>query len=132
MSSAKLAVVCGLVAVAVSGCGSSAKPEAGSSVTLSKPSARGRIDDPRLAHLKCLEQHHIPAVLVAKTDIQVGSPQSGPLVVFTPTPGSAQYAQISAQEKGAEVIGAALLYPRSAPDGELKTIEACVAQGVTG
>jgi hypothetical protein len=30
------------------------------------------------------------------------------------------------------VIGGALLYPNQAPDGELKTVEACTALGVNG
>jgi hypothetical protein len=53
-------------------------------------------------------------------------------VVFTPTPGAAQAAQIQAQAQGAEVIGSALLYPAQASDSELSQIETCLAQRVQG
>jgi hypothetical protein len=53
-------------------------------------------------------------------------------VTFLATPGAAQYAQISGSAQGAEVIGAALLYPNQAPDSELSLIENCLSSGVQG
>jgi hypothetical protein len=131
MSFAKLVAACGLAAIALAACGSSSTPEAGSSGASTVPAARGRIDDPRIAHIGCLRSHNIPATLVGQTDIQIGA-AGGPLIVFTPTAGDAQGTQITGQSQGAEVIGSALLYPRSAGDAELGPIEACLTQGVKG
>ena len=64
--------------------------------------------------------------------IQVGSPPSGPTIVFEPTPGAAQEMQIDGQVQGAEVIGSALVYPNHASDAVLSTVENCIAVGVTG
>ena len=66
------------------------------------------------------------------TGLQIGTYPSGPTVQFTPSPGVAQGEQIQAKEQGAEVIGAALLYPNGASDEELKKIEDCLSQGVKG
>jgi hypothetical protein len=139
MSSAKLAVACALAALALSACGTSSKPVAGSvTATASDPAGRGVVDDPRTKHLKCLLAHHLPAVDVGRTSsdglpgIQIGAPNVGPKVRFAPTPGSAQEAQITNQVESAEVIGSALLYPNRASDQELQIVEDCLAQGVTG
>ncbi len=138
MSCAKLAVAAGLAAVCLSACGTTTPPVAGTPSPNGKPIGRGRVDDPRTAksnHLKCLVQHHLPAVSVGvngRPGFQIGAPPAGPTVMFEPTPGQAQGDQIIGNSQGAEVIGSALLYPNQASDKELKTIENCLAQGVTG
>jgi len=144
MSSAKLAAGCVVAAFALSACGVSSKPVAGSAAarlsisTTGKPAGRGVVDDPRTKHLKCILAHHLPAVPIGTTTsmhlpgIQVGQPQVGPTVAFEPTPGSAQEAQITGQVQSAEVIGSALLYPHLASDQELKIVEDCLALGVSG
>ncbi len=47
-----------------------------------------------------------------------------------PTAGIAEGQQIEGKAQGAEVIGAALLYPNHASGGELTVIENCLGQGV--
>jgi hypothetical protein len=76
--------------------------------------------------------HHLPAQKVGRVSIQIGPLPAGPTVEFLPTPSAAQAAQIEgqAQYQGAEVIGAALLYPHGATDHELSKIESCLASGV--
>jgi hypothetical protein len=134
MFPAKLAVASSLAVIVLTGCGSIAvEPVAGSGS--SKPVSRGRVDDPRTHqpnHLQCLTRAHLQVVEEARNKLQVGAPSSGPTIVFAPTPGIAQGEQIQAQQPGAEVIGSALLYPNRAPDTELKTIEDCLARGVSG
>jgi len=132
MSSVKIAAACGLAAVVLAGCGSSAKPEAGVLGTAPQPYGRGKIDDPRTTHVTCIRNDGLPVVNVGQTGVQVGSPPAGPTIQFLPTPGSAQQAQISGQVPGAEVIGSALLYPNQTSDGELKQVEDCLALGVQG
>jgi hypothetical protein len=133
MPSAKLALVAGLAAISLSACGTAAKPEAGTSKAQVK-SHKG-VDDPRKKHIVCLEQHRIRVTAMSvsgKPAFQVGTAPSGPTVIFTPTPGAAQEAQISGQVQGAEVIGSALLYPNQADSSLLKKVEGCVAEGVSG
>ena len=124
--------VCALASVALAGCSTGTKPLAGTRTVGAAPLGRGRIDDPRTAHVKCLEQSHIRVVEVGRTDLQIDSPPGGPTVTFLPTPGAAQQAQIGGTVQGAEVIGSALLYPNQASDRELKVIEDCLAEGVSG
>jgi hypothetical protein len=129
----QLLTACGLIALALTACGNSSKPEAGSASIKPVPVAsRGRIDDPRATHLACLKAHHIDALGVGRTNIQIGPGNSGPLIVFTPTSGQAQGDQITGQAQAAEIIGAALLYPRAYTDTQLSPIEACIALGVKG
>jgi hypothetical protein len=134
MSSAKLAVASSLAAVALAGCGAiKVKPVASSSS--SAPVGRGRIDDPRTTknnHLACLRQAGLSVREVGTTGLQVGTPPSGPTIVWTPTPGAAQTEQIEGKAPGAEVIGSALVYPNQGSDDVLERIEACVAKGVSG
>jgi hypothetical protein len=127
MLPAKLALGCGLVAVLLAGCGSSHTQTAGSG-----HAGRGVVDDPRLKRLDCIKQHHLPAVTVGQTEIQIGPSPMGPLVEFTPTPGAAQALQIQTQAQGAEAIGSALLYPRQGSEQELSVIERCVSLNVKG
>jgi hypothetical protein len=130
MSRAKLALAVGLAAISLAACGSTAKPEAGSAKAASV-NAKG-VDDPRATHVECLRQAHIPVTEFDRTWLQIGTKPYGPTVHFTPTPGAAQEFQIDGQVEGAEVIGAALLYPNKASDGLLQTVEDCIAKGVTG
>jgi hypothetical protein len=124
-----------LVAAALAGCGQSAHPlaaPAGSAVKPGMSLGRGRVDDPRIAHLACMRAAHLPAVDVGQSDMQVGPAQQGAHIHFTPSPGAAQALQLTGSVQSAEVIGAALLYPDAAPDAELEAIENCLAQGVQG
>jgi uncharacterized protein YceK len=135
MSSAKLALACALAAFALvlSACGTIHKPMAGSgSATVTTSGARGQVDDPRQKHLGCLAGLHLPVAERGKTDIVIGTPPDQVTATFTPTPGAAQEEQIGGHVEGAEVIGSALVYPGSASDSELKSIEDCLAQGVKG
>jgi hypothetical protein len=138
MSLAKVAVVCGLMALLISACGIQAKPEAGTPHLTSYPGYQGRVDDPRLPQVSCLKSdklpfreyyadgiQHLPA-------IQVGARAQGPTIIFYPTDGIAQGLQIMGQETGAEVIGALLVYPNNARPSELSKVEACAAIGVKG
>jgi len=124
----KPAAVLSLAAIAISGCGSAVKP----------PQGRGKIDDPRIYSsandLKCLKSANLPTQDVGRTGLQIGPLPAGPTVEFQPSPGAAQAQQIygTPSTQGAEVIGAALLYPHQASDGELKLIENCLGQGVNG
>ena len=95
---------------------------------------------PSVIHLACNEamhrprghlKHHQPARVVEPYH-QIGPLPGGPSVWFQPTPGAAQAKQIYADSQAAEAIGAALLYPHQAPDGELSVIEDCLSQDVTG
>lgn len=119
-----------LCALALTACGASTKPEAG---TLKATTASHKaIDDPRTSHIQCLRSEGIPVTKFGRVWFQVGTKPSGPTVQFAPTPGAAQNLQITGQVTGAEVIGAALLYPNQAPGGLLKRVETCVAKGVQG
>jgi hypothetical protein len=138
MSCAKLVAVLAIATLALSACGSSSKPVAGSSAAATH--GRGKVDDPRTTknnRIKCLQQHDLPVtktVLGGLPSLQIGTPPTGPTVMFTATPGIAQGAVIQgfSWAQGAEVIGSALLFPNHAPGDELKKVEDCLAQGVSG
>lgn len=135
MPPAKFAMAIVIAAIGLSACASTTKPLAGSATSPSKPVGRGRIDDPRTSRanrIQCLQQHHLPVTEVGATGLQIGPPPGGPTVQFAPTAGAAQGDQIEAREEGAEVIGAALLYPNQGSDDELSTIEQCLDKGVSG
>ena len=93
-------------------------------------------NDPRTKHVRCLLSDHVTDVRDLYLDghpaFQVGTRLSGPTIVFYPTPGAAQEQQIAGQSQGAEIIGAALVYPNLAPAKLLNKVEPCVALGVTG
>jgi hypothetical protein len=134
---ARLAFACCLAAVGLAACGTTAKPLAGTQGILNRPGNHALLDDPRIRqsdHVACLKQHHITVALVGQSDLRIGMAPSGPYVHFTPTPGVAQGDQISGEAKyeGAEVIGAALLWPNEGSRTVLKTVEDCLAQGVSG
>lgn len=125
MSSAKLAAASAIAALALAGCGTvSVQPNSGS---------RGQVDNQETMnpnHVSCLRQAQLPVTVVNRQTLQIGPLPAGPTVVFTPTPSSAQDAQIYGQAQGAEAIGSALLWVHQGSDGELKKIEDCLAAGV--
>jgi hypothetical protein len=136
MSLAKVAVVCGLMALLLGACGIQAKPVAGTNPQRVK-SFYGSVDDPRTTHIACLRGAGLALREYATAGtrlpaIQVGTVPAGPTIIFYPTPGIAQGLQLMGQEQGAEVIGSALLYPNQASDSELSIVEKCVASGVSG
>lgn len=140
MSSAKIAAVCGLIAVSLSGCGVASKPEAGSAQAATV--AHHELADPRTKHVKCLKADHIPyKELTVKNgwtqpggdpSIQIGAAPSGPLAVFAATPGAAQNVQIEGQAQGAMVIGSALVFPHRASDALMQKVDKCMTEGVSG
>ena len=133
MPSAKVAAGCVLAAVSLAACGTTAKPEAGSTQAAAK--SHTQLSNPTTKHLKCLTKDHISAhevTLSGYPSIQVGTRPAGPTVEFLATPGAAQNAQIQGRAQGAEVIGAALVYPNQATDKLLNKVEPCVGKGVTG
>jgi hypothetical protein len=136
MSPARLTLACATAALLLSACGMAAKPVAGTGNLAKAPGNHARVDDPRTKHVRCLRSAGLPIQLFRasgqRPGIQIGARPAGPTVIFEPTPGDATGAQIVGQAQGAEVIGAALLYPNQAPDSELQVIENCLAIGVTG
>jgi hypothetical protein len=133
MPSAKLAVAGVAAALALSACGSTAKPEAGAAGTSTAKSAgRGIVDDPRTKHIKCLRALNLPVIEQGKTNLLIGTPPNQVTAMFVPTPATAQDEQISGHVQGAEAIGNGLLFPGPAPDAELQGIEACLGMGVKG
>jgi hypothetical protein len=141
MSSAKLVVAGGLAAVALSACGITPMPAAGTPNLLKQPGFHGALDGQRHSHATCIRSHGLPVTSLRRSvpgtpgtlpALQVGTAPSGPTIVFEPTPGAAQAAQIDSDVQGAEVIGAALVYPNQAPDSEMAIVESCTALGVSG
>jgi len=133
MSRGRLPIAATCAAMTLCACGSTAKPQAGAtSLRSSQPPGRGVIDDPRRKHLTCLQGLHLPVLKLGTTDLLLGAAPAQARIRFEPTPGAAQEAQISGQVQGAEVIGSAVLFPDAMSDPELKPIEDCLAQGVSG
>jgi len=121
-------------AVALAGCGA-VRVQPSTPAGATHLASRGRVDSPLTNmdnHLGCIRSAHVPVQVVSPTKLQVGTAPSGPVVVFTSTPGAAQDYQIEGKAQGAEVIGTALLYPNQGPDPEVAAIEACLDQGVQG
>ena len=134
---AQVAVTVGLMAVLLSACGISAKPQAGTKNIAKAANYHGLVDEPWTQQVKCLKSDHIKFDEYLTSGqklpaIQIGSPPAGPTLVFEPTPGVAQGIQIQGGGQGAEVIGAALLYPNQAGNQLLTKVEDCAAVGVTG
>jgi hypothetical protein len=135
MSSAKVALAAVAVAMSLSACGVASKPEAGSAQAATKSHQQQHQTDPRTKHVKCLAQHHVAYRLETvdtHPSVQVGTRPTGPFTEFLATPGAAQYAQITGQAQGAEVIGSALVYPYQAPNRLMAIVEKCMSLGVTG
>jgi hypothetical protein len=119
----KAAAAACAAAVVLSGCASLAKPSGG----------RGAAVDPRTGppnYLACLRADRLPVSELGSNRLQVGQLPSGPTIVFAPTAGIAEGQQIEGKAQGAELIGAALLYPHHAAGAELTMIENCLGQGV--
>jgi hypothetical protein len=123
MPHAKSTAAITVVAMILCGCSSVVKP----------PQGRGHAEDPRsdAGRLQCLMTHHLPARELGRTVIQIGPLPAGPTIQFEPSDGAAETRQVEGMAQGAEVIGAALLYPHRASDAELNEIENCVAQGMS-
>jgi len=135
MSSAKLAAVLCIAAFALSACSGSVavKPGAGTGSSL-PPSSHARLDDPRVDNpdrIACLKAAGLPVQEFGRTGIQIGPRPAGPTITFAPSPGAALGDQVEGLTQGAEVIGAALLYPNQGSSHELSKIESCLDQGVT-
>ena len=123
MGAGKLVAAACACALTVSGCAGLGKPAAG----------RGQAVDPRTGppnYLACLRADRLSVSEHGSDMLQVGRPPSGPTIVFEPTAGIAEGQQIEGKAQGAEVIGAALLYPNHATGTELTVIENCLGQGV--
>lgn len=120
-------LVAGLLAVTwLGGCSSVVKP----------PQGHGVVDSPLTNNpnrVACLRAAHLPVQVMGPTALRIGSGPGAARVSFEPTPGAAQALQLQGvrSAQGAEVIGAALLYPDQATDGRLNQIEHCLDQGVT-
>ncbi|MGN6168553.1 MAG: hypothetical protein ACTHQQ_10340 [Solirubrobacteraceae bacterium] len=117
-----MAAAC-VAVVVLSGCASLARPARG----------RGAAVDPRTGssnYLACLRANRLSVSELGSNRLQVGKLPSGPTIVFEPTAGIAEGRQIEGKVQGAEVIGAALLYPNHASGAELTLIENCLGQGV--
>ncbi len=136
MSRGKLLLACGLTTLAVSACGMSAKPLAGTPGISRAAGNHAQVNDPRTKHVKCLKSDGLSVRLFrasgARPAFQVGSAPTGPTVIFEPTQQAATGVQIVGQAQGAEVIGAALVYPNQAPDSVMQQVENCMAIGVNG
>ena len=83
-------------------------------------------------HVSCLRQDHVPVTEFSHYWLKAGTGPGAPQVMFAATPGIAQGLQISGQVTGAEIIGAALVYPEQGSPDLLTKIESCMAKGVTG
>ncbi len=139
MSFRKVAVICALMAVLISGCGIAAKPQAGSPHLLTSPSFYGVYDNQRAAREACLTAHHIPFVSFETKDRVHGTPQllqaikvgpGGASIIFYPDAGIAEGQIIMGKGLGAELIGSALLYPNNTTGLTLTEVENCTAIGV--
>lgn len=135
----RLAVTVGLMAVLLSACGISAKPQAGTADIAKSHDTFSLVDEPWTLQVKCLRSDHVKfrEYLTAGQKlpaIQIGTLPIGPTVVFYSTAGIAQGFQVTGKNTGlgAEVIGAALLYPNQANNTLLTKVETCTATGVTG
>ncbi|HET9101880.1 MAG TPA: hypothetical protein VFN55_00895 [Solirubrobacteraceae bacterium] len=118
------------LALSLAACGATAKPQAG---TLQAHRASHKaVDDPRKNHVSCLRQDHVPVTEFSHWWLKAGTGPGAPQVMFAPTPGAAQELQISGQVTGAEIIGAAVVYPEQGSPALLKKVETCMAKGVTG
>ncbi len=107
----------------------------GCATTVKPPQGRGQIDSPLTTspdRVACLRAAHLPVQKVSSTTLQIGPLPNGATVRFEPTAGVAQGLQLQGvpSAQGAEVIGAALLYPHQAPGSQLTAIENCLGVGV--
>lgn len=120
----RLVAVLGAVTL-LGGCATTVKPARG----------RGQVDSPLTGNpdrVACLRAAHLPVQQIGRATLQIGSLPAGATVRFQPTAALAEGLQLQGvrSAQGAEVIGAALLYPHHAPDWQLSAIEDCLAVGV--
>jgi hypothetical protein len=120
----RLVAVLGAV-ILLSGCATTVKP----------PRGRGQVDSPLTNdpnRVACLRAAHLHVQEVGRTTLQIGPLPAGATIRFQPTAGLAEGLQLQGVRwaQGAEVIGAALLYPHHAPDWQLTAIENCLGAGV--
>ncbi|MBV9681264.1 MAG: hypothetical protein JO046_05700 [Solirubrobacterales bacterium] len=121
-------------ALLLSGCGA-VRVQPTTPAGSSRLASRGKVDSPLTDmrnHLGCLRDAHLLVQVRSPTTLLVGAPPSGATILFRATPGAAQADQIEGNVQGAEVIGAALVFPHQASDADLSRIEDCLAQGVQG
>jgi hypothetical protein len=109
----------------------------GCATTVKPPQGRGQVDSPLTTspdRVACLRSAHVPVQEVGSTTLQIGPLPTGATVKFEPTAGVAQGLQLRGvpSAQGAEVIGAALLYPHQARGSQLTAIENCLSVGVKG
>jgi hypothetical protein len=107
----------------------------GCATTVKPPRGRGQVDSPLSNspdRVACLRGAHLPVRQVGPTTLQIGPASGGATVTFEPTAELAEGLQLRGvrSAQGAEVIGAALLYPHQAPDSQLSAIEDCLSAGV--
>jgi hypothetical protein len=126
-----IALAAVVVAVLAAGCGGSGtrSAEAGGG---NAPASQTVAYDARRGPLACINAHGIKARLVGSDAIQVEPDATGPYVRFKATAAAATEEQLAGKTGGAELIGYALLYVRSAPDAELAPIESCLAKIAKG
>jgi hypothetical protein len=139
MSLAKLAVACGLIAVAlfVSACGIQASPVAGTTHLDRVPGNHSYVSDSRTPYLHCLRSSGFKLTKFLSgrkrlRSLQVNTRPNGPTIVFEPTPGIAEGDQMEGEVTGAEVVGSALIYPNRATDQLMKKVEGCLTINVKG
>jgi hypothetical protein len=138
MSLVRLALACGLMAMALSACGITSKPQVGTAHIDRAAGNHAYRDDPRTTNpnrVKCLRADHLPLRLYTTPGnhlpaIQVGSVPSGPTIVFWPTDQAAESQQLEGLEQSAEEIGQALVYPHQAGSTVMSKVDKCVAMGV--
>jgi hypothetical protein len=103
-----------------------ASPGGGSSLGSAPGGGTLSAYDPVGRPLRCMRRQKLRAYRAGVGAIQVAPKATGPRVVFASTTGDAQAAQIHGQAEGAEIIGNALLFVRSASDGVIKIMEKCL------
>ncbi len=120
MSLAKVAVVCGFMALLVSACGIQEAGGRHHHIYENHAVTTARVDDPRTPQVTCLKSDKLPfheyyadgASICPRS--RSARPPQGPTIIFYPTAGIAQGLQIMGQERAAEVIGSLLVYPNQA------------------
>lgn len=139
MSFPKVAVICGLMAALISGCGIAAKPQAGTPHLSKYAGWHGVYDDQRPTRARCLTNHDVKytefltkqKVHGTRTDLQaIKIHKGGATIIFYPDAIVAEGQEIMGGALGAELIGSALLYPNNTSGGTLTTVENCTAIGV--
>jgi hypothetical protein len=136
MSLVKVAVVSALTAAALSACGIQAKPTVGTPNANHASGSHAKFDDPRIKHVACLHAAGLPFheyfTKAGIPAIQVGAYPTGPTILFYNSPGYAEGLRMAGKAQGAELIGAALMYPNRASNTLDTRVENCTAVTVKG